>query len=152
VLQGKCVARHFINPEIQMQMKLFCALILLSMVSFRAMTSPLKTNKSFSVQNNFSDSLNGDKVIVEYKVRLRPNPSPTGTIVINSTSNVPLHFYVFDLEGTLLHRLILKPKEQRTITDLEKGIYTYDVFKNDESIEQGKIIVTKTLPIRGQGA
>jgi len=134
-----------------MQLKLFCALILLSMVSFSAITSPLKTNKSFLVQDNFYDSSNADKVTVKYKVRLRPNPSPTGTVIINSTSNEPLHFYVFDLEGTLLHRLVLKPKEQRTITNLEKGTYTYDVFKNDESIEQGKIIVNKkVLPIRGQ--
>ena len=133
-------------------MKLFCALILLSMVSFSAITSPLKTNKRSLVQNNFSDSSNVHSVIVKYRVRLHPNPSPTGTVVVNSTSNEPLHFYVFDLEGTLLHRLILKPKEEKTISNLEKGTYTYDVFKNDESIEQGKIIVTKTLPIRGQGA
>ena len=122
-------------------MKLFCALLLLSMVSLSAITSPLKTNKRSLVQNNFSDSSNVHSVIVKYRVRLHPNPSPTGTVVVNSTSNEPLHFYVFDLEGTLLHRLILKPKEEKTISNLEKGTYTYDVFKNDESIEQGKIIV-----------
>ena len=135
-----------------MQMKLFCALLLLTMVSFSAITSPLKTNKRSLVQNNFSDSSSAHSVTVKYRVRLHPNPSPTGTVIVNSTSNEPLHFYVFDLEGTLLHRLILKPKEEKTISNLEKGTYTYDVFKNDESIEQGKIIVTKTLPIRGQGA
>ncbi len=96
--------------------------------------------------------MNTKLVSVKYKVRLHPNPSPTGTIIINSSSNEPLYFYVFDLEGTLLHRITLKAKEQKTITNLEKGTYTYDVFKDDESIEQGKIIVTKTLPIRGQRA
>ena len=133
-----------------MQMKLFCSLILLSLVSISAITSPAKTK--CQVQNNFSDSSSAHSVTVKYRVRLHPNPSPTGTVIVNSTSNEPLHFYVFDLEGTLLHRLILKPKEEKTISNLEKGTYTYDVFKNDESIEQGKIIVTKTLPIRGQGA
>lgn len=131
-------------------MKLFCALILLSTVSVSAITNPLKTNKSFLVQDNFSDS--SSAVTVTYKVRLHPNPSPTGTVIINSTANETLNFYVFDLEGTLLHRLTLKGKEEKTITNLERGTYTYDVFKDDESIEQGKIIVTKTLPIRGQGA
>jgi hypothetical protein len=40
-----------------------------------------------------------------------------------------------------LHRIFLKGKEQRKITDLKKGTYMYDVFKKDESIEQGKIII-----------
>ena len=134
-------------------MKLFCTLILLSLVCMSAITSPVKTNKSFSVQNNFSDSLKVKASVSRNNVRLYPNPSPNGTITVNSTVNEPLHFYVFDLEGTLLHRITLKGKEQRTITNLERGTYMYDVFKNDESIEQGKIIVTKKiLPIRGQGA
>jgi|SRR6186997_617103 len=134
-----------------MQMKLFCTLILLSLVSISAITSPVKTNKGFSVQNNFSNSLKVRTDVFKNNVRLYPNPSPNGTITVNSTVNVPLHFYVFDLEGTLLHRITLKGKEQKTITNLERGTYMYDVFKNDESIEQGKIIVTKkVLPIRGQ--
>ena len=64
---------------------------------------------------------------------LYPNPTPNGVITVNSTINEPLHFYVFDLEGTLLHRIILRGKEQKTITNLKKGTYMYDVFKNDES-------------------
>ena len=134
-------------------MKLFCTLILLSLASFSAITSPLKINKSFSVQNNFSNSLKANTEVFKNNVRLYPNPSPNGTITINSTVNESLHFYVFDLEGTLLHRILLKGKEQKTITNLERGTYIYDVFKNDESIEQGKIIVNKkVLPIRGQRA
>ena len=134
-------------------MKLFCALILLSLVSISAITSPVKTNEGFSVQNNFSNSLKARTDVSKNNVRLYPNPSPNGTITVNSTVNEPLYFYVFDLEGTLLHRITLKGREQKTITNLEKGTYTYDVFKNDESIEQGKIIVTKkVLPIRGQRA
>ena len=134
-----------------MQMKLFCTLILLSLVNISAITSPVKTNKGFSVQNNFSNSSKLRTSVSKNNVRLYPNPSPNGTITVNSTVNESLHFYVFDLEGTLLHRIILKGKEQKTITNLERGTYTYDVFKNDESIEQGKIIVTKkVLPIRGQ--
>ena len=134
-------------------MKLFCTLILLSLVCISAITSPVKANKSFSVQNNFSDSLKVKASVSRNNVRLYPNPSPNGTITVNSTVNEPLHFYIFDLEGTLLHRITLKGKEQKTITNLERGTYMYDVFKNDESIEQGKIIVTKKiLPIRGQGA
>ena len=140
VRQNKCVARLFTNP-LYMQMKLFCTVILLSLVSIHAVTSPVETKKIFSVQNNFSNSLKSKTVITKNSVRLYPNPTSDGNITISSTSSELLHFYVFDLEGTLLHRLILKGKAQKKITNLKKGTYMYDVFKKDESIEQGKIIV-----------
>ena len=123
-------------------MKLFCTLMVVSLVNLSAISNPVKTKNSFSVQNNFShasdDGKGGKK---KSTIKLYPNPTPNGVITVNSTINEPLHFYVFDLEGTLLHRIILRGKEQKTITNLKKGTYMYDVFKNDESIEQGKIIV-----------
>jgi hypothetical protein len=125
-----------------MQMKLFCTMMVVSLVNLAAISSPVKTPNSFSVQNNFSNaSDDGKGRKKKSSIKLYPNPSPNGVITVNSTINEPLHFYVFDLEGTLLHRILLKGKEQKTITNLKKGTYMYDVFKNDESIEQGKIIV-----------
>lgn len=123
-------------------MKLFCTVMVLSLVSVTAITSPVKIKRDLPVQNNFSGSLSADRPLrKKASIRLYPNPSPNGIITVNSIISEPLHFYVFDLEGTLLHRLALQGKEQRTISNLKKGSYMYDVFKNDESIEQGKIIV-----------
>ena len=121
-----------------MQMRLFCTAIVLSLVSISAITSPLNTKEDLPVQNNFSDSLSA--LVKKSNVRLSPNPTSNGTVKINSNINEPLHFYVFDLEGTLLYRIALNGKAEKKITNLKKGTYTYDVFKNDESIEQGKII------------
>jgi hypothetical protein len=122
-----------------MQMKLFCTAIVLSLVSSSAITSPFQTREDLPVQNNFSDSLSSS-VVKKINVRLSPNPTTNGTIRINSNINEPLHFYVFDFEGTLLYRIALSGKAEKKITNLMKGTYLYDVFKNDESIEQGKII------------
>ena len=125
-----------------MQMKLFCALIFLSLVSISAITRPVDMNKSFSVQNNFFNSFSSnDRFIKKNNIRLFPNPSTDGTVTVHSIINEPLNFYVFDVEGTLLHRIFLKGKEHRKITGLKKGTYMYDVFKKDESIEQGKITI-----------
>jgi hypothetical protein len=74
-------------------------------------------------------------------LKLYPNPSTTGTIRVESTTAGKLHFYIFDLEGTLLHQAVLSEKEKHTITNLKKGVYTYDAFYKDESIEHGKLIV-----------
>lgn len=74
-------------------------------------------------------------------VKLNPNPTFDGKINITSSADEELHFYVFDLEGTLMNRITLQGKTKILLPNLRKGTYTYDVFKNDESIEQGEIIV-----------
>ena len=74
-------------------------------------------------------------------IKLSPHPTANGGLTVTSKRNGNLFFYVFDLEGTLLHQLAFRGKEKKTITNLKKGVYTYDVFENNEGIEQGKIIV-----------
>ncbi len=123
-------------------MKLFCIASLFLSLGFNASAKTADKLINVQVRDNFSDSiLIHSHTTKKDHVRLYPNPTSNGKITINSTSEEPLHFYVFDLESTLLYRIELKGKEQKTIEDLKKGTYMYDVFLNDESIEQGKIIV-----------
>lgn len=94
--------------------------------SFRSFSNPVTSN------------------VVEKKkaaLKLYPNPSTNGTVRVVSNMKGRLHFYVFDLEGTLLHQAIIKAGAKHTITNLKKGVYTYDAFYNDEGIEHGKLIV-----------
>ena len=50
-------------------------------------------------------------------------------------------FFVFDSEGTIMVHYKMSEKEHKKINNLDKGTYTYQVFKNDEMSESGKIIV-----------
>jgi hypothetical protein len=74
-------------------------------------------------------------------VNIFPNPSSNGSFQISSNEKVNLSFYVFDLSGTLVHQATLKGKEKHIIQNLNKGTYIYDVFKNDEGIEHGRLVV-----------
>lgn len=74
-------------------------------------------------------------------VRLYPDPASGSSVNIDSNIEGELHFYIFDVNGVMLYRSTLKGHEEKNIPDLRKGIYTYDVFRDDESIEQGSIIV-----------
>ena len=74
-------------------------------------------------------------------IRVFPNPSMDGKVHIISMEPGVLHFYVFDTSGTLTNQVLLNQKTKQTITGLDKGEYIYDVFKDDESIEQGRIVV-----------
>lgn len=92
---------------------------------------------------SFSDSLFVKPYTVSKKnvVKLFPNPSTDGYVTVSSETEEEVHLYIFDLEATMLYRVTLTNKEKRAVPKLKKGTYTYDVFKNDESIEQGQIIV-----------
>ena len=50
-------------------------------------------------------------------------------------------FFVFDAEGTIMVHYKMNEKDHKKINGLEKGTYTYQVFKNDEMSESGRIII-----------
>jgi hypothetical protein len=79
-----------------------------------------------------------DKVKV---VKLYPNPSYNGSVTVSATTDDVLVFFLFDLEGKLLNQETLKEQKKVTISGLKKGTYMYNVFRKDESVEGGKIIV-----------
>lgn len=73
--------------------------------------------------------------------RLNSKATREGIAFKNNLGDQPLEFFIFDLEGTLIHQTILQPKERKTIKDLKKGVYLYDLFIKDEGIERGKITI-----------
>jgi hypothetical protein len=91
--------------------------------------------------SNYSDSSEVRKISSKKNViRLYPNPS-YGKVSVSANTAKALHFYIFDLEGTLVYQAILSNKEKKSIDNLKKGTYIYDVFEKDLSIEEGKIII-----------
>lgn len=88
-----------------------------------------------------SDSYQVKKEAVKKSsIKIYPNPS-YGKISVSAITSTPLHFYIFDLEGTLVYQVVLNNRDRKNIESLKKGTYMYDVFEKDESIEEGKIIV-----------
>jgi hypothetical protein len=97
--------------------------------------------------NEVPGSQTGDTTIIERKpsarkvaIKLYPNPS-FGKVSVSAVTTGKLNFYVFDLEGTLIYQAVLSNKERKRIENLQKGTYVYDVFQNDESVEEGRIII-----------
>ena len=64
-----------------------------------------------------------------------------GTVIVTSHRPQDVQLYVFDLEGTILHQCTLKTNEKKKIDNLAKGTYTYTIFQDDESVEEGKLII-----------
>ena len=60
---------------------------------------------------------------------------------VKNVINTEVDFFVFDTQGTIMVHYKMNEKDHKKIDGLEKGIYTYQVFKNDEMSESGKIII-----------
>lgn len=91
-------------------------------------------NSSFSYFKNYDYGKN-------VFVKIVTDPSINGTLYVSlvNEKNQDLQFYMFDLEGQLIDNFVLKNTKAKRIDKLHKGIYMYDVFKQDESIERGSI-------------
>ena len=61
------------------------------------------------------------------------------TVTVKSTKNTNIHFYLFTVDGRLSKELNIYGSKRINIPQLEKGIYIYDFFSNDERIKNGKI-------------
>jgi len=114
---------------------LFVGLFLFGSLNLFAQKNFENTNNIISV-----DSSGTKSAYERTAVRLYPNPS-YGKLSVSANTSSILHFYIFDLEGTLVYQAVLTNKERKTIENLKKGTYLYDVFEKDESIEEGKIII-----------
>jgi hypothetical protein len=60
---------------------------------------------------------------------------------VKNMENTKVDFFVFDTQGTIMVHYKMNEKDHKKINGLEKGTYTYQVFKNDEMSESGKIII-----------
>ena len=60
---------------------------------------------------------------------------------VKNVESAKVDFFVFDPEGTIMVHYKMNEKDHKRINGLEKGTYTYQVFKNDEMSESGQIII-----------
>ena len=60
---------------------------------------------------------------------------------VKNVESAKVDFFVFDAEGTIMVHYKMNEKEHKKINGLEKGTYTYQVFKNDEMSESGQITI-----------
>jgi hypothetical protein len=64
-----------------------------------------------------------------------------GSIVIRSTAGNPVSFFLFDLDGKLIHQQSIKEATRETITGLRKGSYLYNMLNEDQVLGEGKLTI-----------
>ena len=143
-LCDSCDARSTFNPSsIRTYMKTNSTLSnLKNLFLFSSLTILMSSTQSCSVTENVNaaETKNAQAARREREVKIYPGMCKRVMHVKNG-ENAPIDFFVFDKEGTIMVHYKMNEKDHKKINGLEKGIYIYQVFKNDEMSDAGKIIV-----------
>ena len=101
----------------------------------------LGSTQSCSVtENTNAESKNAKTSKKEREVKIYPDLLKN-VMHVKSVETAKVDFFVFDSEGTIMVHYKMNEKDHKKINGLEKGIYTYQVFKNDEMSESGEFII-----------
>jgi hypothetical protein len=78
----------------------------------------------------------------KYKIRLYPNAGHN--VLFFSASGEPgkvYQLFLFDLDGKLLKQSQIRNKETTVLANIVKGNYTFEIFTDDERIENGFLVI-----------
>ena len=101
----------------------------------------LGSTQSCSVTaNTNAESKNAKTSKKEREVKIYPDLLKN-VMHVKNVETAKIDFFVFDAEGTIMVHYKMNEKDHKKINGLEKGTYIYQVFKNDEMSESGKIII-----------
>ena len=101
----------------------------------------LGATQSCSVtENSNAVSKNAKTSRKEREVKIYPDLLKN-VMHVKNVESAKVDFFVFDPEGMIMVHYKMNEKDHKRINGLEKGTYTYQVFKNDEMSESGQIII-----------
>jgi len=101
----------------------------------------LGSTQSCSVtENTNAESKNAKTSKKEKEIKIYPDLLKN-VMHVKNVETAKVDFFVFDSEGTIMVHYKMNEKDHKKINGLEKGTYTYQVFKNDEMSESGQIII-----------
>ena len=78
----------------------------------------------------------------KYKIKLYPNANHQVLFFSASGETGKVYqLFLFNLEGQLVRQVNIRDKETTVLTNISKGNYLYEVFSEDDRLENGQVIV-----------
>ena len=96
------------------------------------------------VEKATSDSIYIQKSYSSSKYRVKLYPDADHQVLFFSASGregKAYQLFVFDVSGKLVKRANIRNRETTMLDKMEKGIYVFEVFSNDERIGNGQLFV-----------
>jgi hypothetical protein len=97
-----------------------------------------------SVPTDLPDTILVQKQITSKKHRIKLYPDAEQDVLFFSVRGSEAKVYqlfLFDVAGNLIKQANIKGKQTTVIDNIEKGNYLFEVFSDDERIENGQVII-----------
>lgn len=132
----KTVRKHF---NIRTLPALFAIAIL-----FTAAGANASIGCPLSVPANSPDTILVQKQITSKKHRIKLYPNAEQDVLffsVRGSEEKVFQLFLFDVAGNLIKQANIKGKQTTVIDNIEKGNYLFEVFSDDERIENGQVII-----------
>jgi len=90
------------------------------------------------------DSILVNKALTSRKYKVKIYPGATQEVLFFNASGEEgkvYQFFIFDMEGNLVKQAQIRNKQTTILTNFNKGSYTFEVFSDDEHIENGTLTI-----------
>ena len=115
------------------------------MVVFQLSLSSAQANViSFAPVSNKADSIIVTKTQVSKKCTIRIYPNATHEVLffsVNGGEKKVYDLFIFNMDGKLVSRTQVRNRETTLLKSFAKGSYFFEVFSNDERIENGNMTI-----------
>jgi hypothetical protein len=111
------------------------------LLCIQASTSKAATNPNFS---GTRDTIFISKTQISKKHKIRLYPNADNNVLFFSASGEAGRVYqlfLFDMDGKLAKQIQTRNKETTVLTNIIKGNYLFEVFSDDERIENGQLVI-----------
>ena len=102
------------------------------------------TGCPLSIPTFSHDTILVQKLITSKKPRIKLYPNAEQDVLffsVRGTEGKVYQLFLFDVAGKLIRQANIKNKETTVIDNIEKGNYLFEVFSDDERIENGQVII-----------
>lgn len=131
---NKTVGRHYSIRTIRV---LFTIVLLCTGInaSFGCPLSvPAYSNDTILVQKQVTSK--------KHRIKLYPNAEQNVLFFsVRGSEGKVYQFFLFDVSGNLVKQANIKGRQTTVIDNIEKGNYLFEVFRDDERIENGQVII-----------
>ncbi len=127
-------ARHFTRPVVYTSFAIFLFMTM-AQAAAKANTKPTALYK---------DSIVVNKLLTSKKYKIKIYPGATHEVLffnVTGDEGKVYQFYIFDLDGNMVKQTQIRNKQTTMIGNFSKGCYTFEVFSDDEHIENGTLTI-----------
>ena len=109
------------------------------------LTCPASNSGSSSgYTRSFRDTILVQKNQISKKIKIKLYPNANHQVLFFSASGQAgkvFQLFLFDIDGKLVKQVNIRNKQTTVLNRIEKGNYLFEVFSDDERIENGQVIV-----------